>query len=210
MTCVSPRKARPWRRCKPGPGSSWPQRTPRGNAGPAALPLPGPHRDWGAPRSGTYSTRAHRLQATAPQRQQARTQRPHRARSHWPHTAVPSSARTQEEQALVTAPDRSVRRKHHLSAPQEISGAGGRGAASPAADGADRLPVSLPPGPQDNLPESAAHRPFLAHQGDPRRPGALRARFPRLWVGPSFHSRYLGAGHRKDQLLPRWLVRELP
>ena len=72
----------------------------------------------GTPRSTTYSTRAHRAQATPPQLEQTCTHRPQRARSHWPHAAFPSTARTHEEQALVAAPEGSVRMKRHPSALQ--------------------------------------------------------------------------------------------
>lgn len=121
----------------------------------------------GHPRSSTYSTRAHRPQATAPQLQQMCTHRPHRARSHWPHTAFPSSARTHEEQALVVALDGSVRKKCHLSAPQGISSAGGCGTTVSPTCGqrADLTPCThLPLDPPDNLQESTARRPLFTRE----------------------------------------------
>lgn len=58
----------------------------------------------------TYSKRPHRLQATAPQPQQVRTHCSHRARSHWPHAALPSTARTHDEQATGATLDGSAGR----------------------------------------------------------------------------------------------------
>lgn len=79
------------------------------------VPSQGPHPAGCPCGASTYSTRTHRAQARAPQPLQERTHRPHRARSHWLHAAVPSAARTHEEQALDAAADMSAKEKRHRS-----------------------------------------------------------------------------------------------
>lgn len=83
-----------------------------------AHPEHGEHGSSSTMDQNTYSTRPHRAQATAPQPQQVRTHCPHRARSHWPQTTFPSAARTHEEQAMVVAADRSMRKKHQAVSPR--------------------------------------------------------------------------------------------